>query len=339
MTRLYVLGEHASPPSPWTNETGYSTKYIRMCGTPGETTNLGGQSTHTHTIASSSVGYSDGSIGTANYGATWWFCAHNNHSVSATFSSVNNTPAYYDYALWSTELTQWETSERRFPAGAVVLSDATISDDELARATSADGKLIRIGTPGGSGGDADGLHNHSVSSGSLSSIDSSTQSPAYIDMYPPSKPPSGHSHTFSGSSSNATLLPARVQTRLYRAASQTTKAKAGVICFVDGTTSGNWVAVSWAGNCIESVNSNATITGADTHNQTYSGTSSSFTQGSTVGISYLLPGPGACADPHSHSVSITSSTESHVPPYVSLYPVKLVNTLYRLTKAVSITGC
>jgi hypothetical protein len=235
------------------------------------------------------------------------------------------------------DLSIWETAERRFPANAILLSETALSDSELSRFTSADGRLIRIGTPGNIGGDSDGIHDHTFS-GNLSSYYAS-----YEGVYGGGggywSRDSGHGHTFSGTSSSGTLLPVRVQTRLYLASTQTIKALQGVICFVDGAfDTGKWTFVSWAGKCIESVNSDASSTGSDTHNHSISATSSSWTSSTQLGIVWNTAGYNRCPGTHSHTVSGTASTESHVPPYVNLYPVKLNATLYHVTAGTQVFG-
>jgi hypothetical protein len=335
MTKLYVLGTHIVPPSPWTNETGFSNRHVRTCETPGDTGTVVISSPHSHSVASSTVGSSGyWGEGECESGPSGRAIEHDNHALAATFSSEALTPPYYGMALWSVDLAIWEAALRKFPTGAILLSDSQISDAELTRVSDADGRLIRIGTPGAIGGSS--THTHTVD-GSLSYIDPYVETldgdgDYYVNRYP-------HSHTISGATGASTLLPARVQTRLYRAISATTRAAAGVICFVDGTPSSNWEAVAWGQRCIESANSNATLTGVDTHNHSFAGTSSSVFSGSERRLNWWGWGYRRMPPTHSHSFSLTASIESHVPSHVKLYPVKLKITLQLAGKATNLCGC
>jgi hypothetical protein len=339
MTKLYILGIHIAPPSPWANETGFSNRYVRACETPEETGEVVLSPNHTHSISSSTVGTSGyWDYGTVDFGGSPYRegIEHDNHALSASFDSVTHTPPYYGLALWSIDLGIWETAVRKFPTGAVLLSSSQISDEELTRFSDGDGRLIRIGTPGTMEGSA--THSHTVA-GSLSDIDASFGIPDvwgfwYIRL-------ALHSHTFSGSTGASELSPTRIQTRLYKAISTTTRAAAGVVCFVDGTPSSNWEAVSWGQRCIESSDCNATPTGSDSHNHSYSGYSSTISAGllTSVEPQNIYEVPKQVATPHGHSVSLVTSIESHVPSHVKLYPVRLKFTLRPVGKASNLCGC
>jgi len=246
------------------------------------------------------------------------------HGVSASGDAQNNDPSYYTLSLIYMDLTEWELSERRIPQNAVVLSEASLAAwTEVARLSAPDGKLIKLGSPGSTGGRE--THQHTAS-GSLAAMSALLSQMYYYEGEDPVEyaANASHSHTFSFSSAAKTIKPARIQTRLYYAIATTLKAEAGIIAFVDAAPSANWSSVNWNGNLVESANSNPTQTGSNDHDhQSLSGASSSYTNAQyTEGVLNL-----AAYDAHLHTVTVDLQSTSNEPQYVYLYPVKLLNTL------------
>ncbi len=245
------------------------------------------------------------------------------HTLSFSVGSSDNDPSFYQYEVIFCDLTTWETSERRLPAGAVILSSTSLSWAALTKESACDGRLIKLGTFGVTGGREN--HNHSVSV-TLNSTSPSVAGIPYSDYS--AIPNASHSHTGSQTTPDKTTKPARVQTRLYSVSSTTDRVEAGVIAFVDGTPSANWTPVNWNDYFLESVNQNASTTGTSTHDHTgLSITSSTYTRsaGSTGGMS-----SNTACDNHYHNVSYSLDSQSFLPPYVLLYPVQLNTTLYHI---------
>ncbi len=245
------------------------------------------------------------------------------HTLTFTITAANNNPSYYQYEVIYCDLTTWETTDRTLPAGAVVLSDTSLSWSALTRETAPDSKLIKLGTFGSTGGQDN--HNHPVSV-SLASTNPSVSGIPYSDYS--SVGSANHSHTGSLTTSDKSIKPARIQTRLYSVTQATDRIEAGVIAFVDGTPSSNWTVLSWNDNFIESANQNAVATGVSSHDHiNLSLTSSTYTKStsSTGGMNNSV----ACNN-HTHNVTFSLDSQAHLPPYVYLYPVKLNTTLYHI---------
>ena len=319
MTNIYFLYRGASPPSPYQVKATWDGKYIRF-GSHGTT---GGSSTHTHTGSNKQCSSAPSSSNYIRAAGSFEAMKSHTHSISESISSQNNDPSYYTLSLIYMDLAEWELSERRIPKDAVILSEASLAAwTEVARLSVADGKLIKLGTPGSVGGNVN--HSHVVS-GSLSSGGNYFRyvNQDFCDVgehwY------ASHTHTLNFSSSSKTIFPARMQTRLYYALATTLKAQSGIIAFVDAPPSANWAIVSWDNNFLESADVNAVQTGSNTHDHlAASGNSSSYgnafcTQG--------MDNDGPYQSSHQHQVTLDLQSASNQPLYVNLYPVKLLNTL------------
>lgn len=318
MTNIYVLATGALP-SPWTRVTTWDGRYLRCSsshgtggatqhrhltvqttsGTPGvqqkSTTYSGGMAVHTHNIPPSYTGYSD------------------------------NDPLYYTLALWSMNATTWETTQRYFPTNVVVLSTNTLSATNFSRYSAPDGRLIKLGDPGSTGGRS--VHDEHTINATLEATTPPDLSASGCCSGPGNV---NHSHTFTASEVPENgLLPARVKTRLYRVTSDTDRAPAGVVCFFDAAPSSNWDFVNWNDRFIMSYDCDPTNEGLDNHgHDAVSGTSSSFYDLSSA---HYISAATLVVNSHDHPVAIECGEANHVPSYVTLLPYQLNTTLLRIS--------
>lgn len=332
MTNLIIGWLGGTPPSPWQKLTDYDGEYLRCTATAVQAKTTGGNSTHTHAI----INFSVGNCGSQNHDCdVEGICencgtVHNNHSLgSNSVSSVANDPPYFTFELIYMDLATWEASERRFPEGAILLSDIIQSWGSLSRHSDSDGKLWKIGTAGTSGGTSTRAHTISIA---LGSGGNGINAGVYYDPEWPTEVRTAadaiHSHPSADSTSgNHSTLPKRVQLRFYRVTELTDRALAGVICFADGTPSAYWNIVDYADCFLQGADSNAAITGSSTHGEN----GLSKTSGSFGGLhecwsrGFQVAGQ---AHPHNHPMYFDLQSANHEPPYVNLVPVKLNTTLY-----------
>lgn len=319
MTNIYIFWkESGDPPAPWTRLTR-SSRYIRFASSTGDHWTDIGSATHTHSIGSftcstaiSSCYMLFGSYGTSTM-------AYHTHAQGTTnVVSANNLPPGYALDIIYMDMDQWKVT-CKFPSGSVVMSNGTLVDAELARFTAADGKYIYNDAPGSTKGTA--THTHTVSGTTSSTTPSNVSGNAGGLMGDKNQT---HSHTFSITSSSGTTLPASLTTRLYYALQETSKALAGIVVFVDGSTDANWsILTGWAGTNLVSGDSNPTLAGSDSHTQTFSGYTSHFNpNGADQGED------DNAIDDHYHPISGSLSSSSHVPQSKYMVPAVLLNTLY-----------
>lgn len=338
-TNLYVWwNQSGNPPSPWQKVSSYNGKYFRCTTTVSGALGTGGSDTHTHSLG---TGHTVGTTNdvtnintTENITVSKSVGSGHNHAIGTTaIVAANNTPAYYTLSLISISLSEFMTNQRKLPKGAVVASTAAISTTGYSRVSAADGKIIKLdATPGSSSTTT--THTHSFS-GSLSSYSGSWTAfvkwgSVVLQAY------SAHSHALTGLSSNSqTILPARIQTRIYSVTSDpyNVTVPTGVVMFVDGDPSdySDFLEIpsTWADRFIESANSNPTQTGSDVHNH------GSSVTGNSDGSSASSAGGGASGSSqamllnHTHSLTVVlSSTDvSHLPPYVKFVPVKVIKDI------------
>lgn len=252
------------------------------------------------------------------------------HTTSVSIGSANNDPPYYTLSLIRIDASVWLSSVRSLPPNAVVASDRAISWNELSRFTPADNRLVKLGSPGSTGGSS--THNHSFS-GTLAAYKSCNTPYGYTD-----EPETvdyaycmSHSHTISGSLSSADLTPSYVRTRLYQVTTQTIKVPAGVVCFFDGTPPAPFsVITGWDNRILSSGDVNPTTGGADSHNHGSVGVYSTYYDLYTYD-SYVYCGnePWSSVPNHRHYVSFSVSSSDHTPPYVYLVPAYLTQDVWR----------
>lgn len=252
------------------------------------------------------------------------------HTTSVSIGSANNDPPYYTLSLIRIDASVWLSSVRSLPPNAVVASDRAISWNELSRFTPADNRLVKLGSPGSTGGSS--THNHSFS-GTLAAYKScntpygNTDEPETVDY----ADCMSHSHTISGSLSSADLTPSYVRTRLYQVTTQTIKVPARVVCFFDGTPPAPFsVITGWDNRILSSGDVNPTTGGADSHNHGSVGVYSTYYDLYTYD-SYVYCGnePWSSVPNHRHYVSFSVSSSDHTPPYVYLVPAYLTQDVWR----------
>lgn len=323
MTNIYFLWKGGTPPSPYSKWTGGDGNYVRFTNNVNLWGQTGGSASHTHNSSGATCGNSTtcGYYWSGGSGGT--YMKVHTHTLSFSITASNNDPSYYQYEVIYCDLNTWETLERSLPAGTVVISDTALSWPALTRETGLDNRLVKLGTAGLTGGRDN--HNHPVSV-TLTSTNPSQAGVPYSSYSSVSS--ASHSHTGSLTTPDKTIKPARIQTRLYSIPTATDRVEAGIIAFVDGVPSANWAPLDWNDSFLESVNQNAAATGVNSHDHlNLSLTSSTYSRGTT--------GTGgdststACNN-HYHNVSFSLDSQSFLPPYVYLYPVKLNTTLYHI---------
>lgn len=330
MSNVYCFWKGGSPPSPWAKKTYWDGRYVKLSNTQGNHGVTGGNGSHTH---SGSTNWSIGSCGSGGdvvtTGGTSMMTPHTHSAPSSVnCTNANNDPTYYCLELIYTDYDTWENTDRTLPQGAVILSQAAITDwSSISRFTSADGKLIKLGTAGTTGGRNE--HTHDVS-GTLPSGGSYTgvlvTNLGTVAKY------LAHTHTFSVTTAGKSIWPKHVKTRLYQVDSATDRVVEGTILFFDGTPSSNWEsATSTFNDCFLCPNDeNPTVYGSSTHDHTsLTGTSSSYNSGNIYPFRSAPEVQGA-AQPHSHSFSFALTSANHEPEYVYLVPYRLKNTLLHI---------
>lgn len=326
MVNMYVLGLASSPPSGWTAVTTYNGRYVRFTTSTSQHGATGGADQHRHLSPATTSGDSGStkvylSAGPHPDGS---YLAVHNHSIPSVYSSYsNNDPSYYTYALWRIDLTTWEASIKCFPTDTVVLARAPISCTGMSRFSNGDGRLVKLGTPGSTGGRTTHT-NHSCT------VTLQSKSSAEPRSGGPSKNLPGnqnHSHTATvGSVPSNTILPKRVSMRFYRVTSKTDRAPKDIVCFFDGTPTSNWTPLGYNNVFPICEDDSLTVSGSDEHGHAGASATSSSFQNPITGNT----GPYSCAaTTHTHQVVITLDSASHVPSYVSLCPYYLNTTLYQ----------
>lgn len=324
MVYMYVLwAGSGDPPSPWQKIATWDGKYLRLHqSNPGTT---GGSSTHTHSATSITCG----NCNTENHsGYNWSALDIHNHSVSVSIGSVNNDPPYYTLSLIRVDANVWLNSVRSLPQGAVVASMSSINWSELARLTSADNRLIKLGSPGSSGGSTSHVHSFSGTLASTKSCASPfifSSEPGWLDYaycdY--------HTHTISGSLPSRDHVPSNIKTRLYQATTKTTKVPANIVCFFDGTPPSPFSTITgWDGRILASGDTNPSLGGTSTHNHGQVSVYSNYVN-MLESESYAYCGDEPqCAVNHRHLVTFTAADADHTPPYVSLIPAYLTQDVF-----------
>lgn len=324
MPNIYVFWKSASnPPVPWTRLTRQG-KYVRFASSFGSFLTEAGAATHNHGNSMSSFSCGNSTPTAPDY-CTYDDCAavhiHSN-PTNWSIGAANNAPPYYGLDIIYMDLAAWEANERRFPAGAIILSSQALTTDAtLTRFLSADDKFIKNTTPGETGGSTN-THSHSCV-GTTGATTPSTRK-GHASLYPCIDPPASHTHNVNLTSSSTYVPPKQLVTRLYEALALTLKSQVGTVVFCDGDPGSSWeVLAGWAGANLKAGNSDPTISGSDTHAQTISGNSTSvslpgYDWGNTEGECTIV------RNPHYHSINATLSSASHVPLSVLLVPIKLL---------------
>jgi hypothetical protein len=314
----------ADPPLPWTRLTRQG-RYCRFTDSVAYHLAQVGASTHYHANTMSSVWIGNSNTST-NYsdGGVTLLGNHAQGSPSAwSISAVNNDPAWYGLDLIYMDLAVWESVEKRFPDGAIILSSEALTDAGfMERFTAADGKYIVNTVPETTGGVTENKQHYCTANtgtgkGAVNEQSSGrTGLASYTD----------HTHPAAAWSSANTNEPRNLTTRLYEILALTLMAKTGTVVFCDGVPGSNWeVQSGWTGANLKSGNSNPTLSGADSHGQSISGNTGAHNgqlgaaSGSWEGSYNVAYAP----IDHVHPFSATLATEDHIPVSSLLVPYKL----------------
>ena len=324
MVNMYTLAVSALP-SPWELVETYDGRYLRTTTDPGQHGATAGNSTHNHPTLSNcgncsgiAVNYYGGGDGVSV------MTVHAHVPVEDTSGSSNNNPLFYTLALYRIDLALWESNFRYFPVGAVLPSAGPISVSGFARFSEADGKLIKLGSPGSSGGRAAHTDHTAVvtlaTTNPYSDRDIGDGGGLIISA------PKDHPHLAElPAAASASLLPARIETRLYQVIAALDRSPAGSVCFFDGTPPSSWTPASWDGRFLLGADTDPTEAGTDEH--PHAGTPivsapvTATNQNTTSGSAHRA------VNPHTHVVNIALESANHVPEYVSLCPYYLNVTL------------
>ncbi len=332
MSNVYCFWKGGTAPSPWAKKTYWDGSYVKLSNTQANHGVTGGAGNHTHN------GSSNWSISSCNYGGdvatsggTSMMTPHTHPAPSSvTVSSSNNDPSYYTLELIYTDYDTWENTDRTLPAGAVILSQSAFNTSDwtqISRFTAADGRLIKLGTAGSTGGRDEHTHDVTATLGSGGS---------YTGVLAPNMGSVtnyvAHTHTISVTTASKNHWPRHVKTRLYQVDTTTDKTMAGAILFFDQTPSSNWelASSSFNGCFLCSNDESVTVYGTNTHDHlSISGTSSSYSAG-TFSCFRSAPDVQGAVNPHSHTFSFNLNSASHEPQYVYLVPYRLKNTLLHI---------
>ena len=351
-TKLYAFWElSGNPPSPWYKVATYNDKFVRSTSNTSSALSTGGNLTHTHSLGSghtvsttndlTNVYLTPGTSILQSYGT-----GHNHSIGTVAIAAASNSPSYYTLSLIAIDLYEFINSQRRLPKGAVVASTASISESGYSRLSAADGKLIKLtDTPGSSYENT--THTHGFT-GSLSYYQSSagqTLQETIAVLFGAI----GDTHTHGVSSlstSSQTLLPSRIQTRLYEVTADpyTSLIPINTVLFVDGSITGytNYfeTIAAWNDRFIESADSDPTQVGSDIHNHGTSTSGASDISDRTWGGAKSYGSSRAISRDHVHNLTIyiNSTDVDHKPPYVYLAAVRVkasILTQQTKTKAYS----
>ena len=331
MTNLYVFWRKTEdPPSPWTRLTR-TNNYLRFNSSTANHWSQTGATTHTHPSASVNVGNSVHSGEEGGHTGTPLdsvMGSHNDHPVTgySIANSNNNNPIGWGLDIIYIDITTWENSIRSFPEGAIIMSNGTLVDASLERYSSADGKYIVHTTPETTVGTTT-PQNHTIN-GSLGPV----KGVVFVDIHYTTwrgDRALDHEHTFSIASESKYVEPRNLVTRLYKTLYDTSIAVADSVVFVDGSVGANWeILTGWAGGNLKAGNSDPTLSGSDTHTQTYSGNSSTY-DGPNA-FDNLAPIYYSFWNAHYHPISGTLASASHVPLSRYIVPARLLNTLRKI---------
>lgn len=336
MTNLYVFWRLATdPPTPWTRLTR-TNQYIRFDASTVNHWSQVGATTHVHpSVSGFTVGTSvhSGQVNNVSAHSLQYddiMRQHSNHAAPESYSigSANNAPAGLGLDIIYIDLTTWETQIRSFPAGAVIMSNGALVDAPLSRYGAADGKFIYHGTPEVAVGGTD-PHTNTVA-GTLGNANGVSYVTAHSELpYAGVDRTLTHNHTVDLASEAKYVEPRNLVTRLYEALQETSRALAGTVVFVDGSVGAKWeILTGWAGGSLKGGDSDPTLSGSDTHDQTFSGNSSTYNGANA----FRLAGSQTGYDSHYHPVSGTLDAANHVPSSRLIVPARLLTTVYRSRK-------
>ena len=325
MTNAYIFWKLVTdPPSPFQRLTR-TNQYLRFDDTTSNHWTEVGSATHNHTISNYSCGNGSPTLASSGDTTLYAMSQHTHAEPSSwTVATNNNNPPAYGLDIIYCDLTLFEQLAS-LPEGSVVISNGQLIDENLSRFSDADGKYIINAEPGTTSGtttpQSPSVSGNTGSTGSISTVKSGSATSSLTI-------PLSHSHSISLSSNALYSEPRNLVTRLYEVVSQTSRLLQETVIFVDGETGSNWeILDSWTGANLKSGNSDPTISGSDTHTHTFSGNSGNNSSGSKS-VAYGNDVYSVSTQPHTHSVSGTLASSSHIPSSRKVIPVRLLTTLY-----------
>ncbi|MFH1774970.1 MAG: cell wall-binding repeat-containing protein [Methanobacteriota archaeon] len=275
-----------------------------------DTYGITGGSAHTHTLSwvsttgPSAIAQYDDSGGTTNYSSSVHIHGLASYTVSEVLPPYRNLKVIrYDAGIPST-----------LPAGVIAIFNTTSLPSGWTAYALQDNYFAR-----GEGAIATGGSNtHSVSvtsAANTTSIDIAKAASATGELL-------NHTHTGSGTSGSASRLPPYIEV-VFANASSDTSIPNGMIAMFNETPSADWEVVSASGKpfYLNFLKGNSTAYGAtggaETHNHsnlnvTLSATTNTF---STADVAPLEVGADVA---HTHTMTVSFSTNSTIPPYISV---------------------
>jgi len=331
MAYMYVLGTHTSPPSPWEVVSTWNGKYLRTCSSVYDSGTVAGASTHRHNITAGTSGQcAETRISTKS--PIYYALAKHSHTWTTKQTGIsNNDPSFYQLVLWRIDVSVWETYHRCFPAGAVLIGRGALTYSGLTRISALDGRLIKLGPVGVTGGRT--THgNHSVDF-KLDAASGGVGGEAGMTSL--SEDFGRHDHTIAAAGiDSVSIMPARVQTPVYEVTvSETAGAPVNTVCFFDGVPSSRWTSLggTWGTRFIEGASSGPTLAGTDSHSHPNASIQSSNHSGTTD--RFVPPSGSVVASyPHSHLAVLMFEQADCVPPHVTLCPYYLNAEVSKINK-------
>jgi len=296
-------------PSGWSQETEIVNKFPRGYSTYGGT---GGSSTHTHSYSGSTGQTALGSY-VQNPMAGYVVTPQHTHSASGTTSSASSMPPYFDVIFVKKENYLPEKINENF----VIFLDSLPSGWTTIGNT---GQYIRgADTYGTTGGDNSHTHTASGTTGTPSAT-SQYQSHAQQGT----KVATGdHTHTYSLTSNSENNAPPYLDVIVAYPAS-VENLVGGMVCIFDNLPPLGWVNLSSADTRFVRINDSYGETGGNSsHSQTLSGTTSEPSADVWgFGTAYQV-----ASGTHTHSISISTSTDEVLPPYINVVLGKRITPL------------
>ena len=289
----------ASCTGDWTRVGAYDGYFIRGNSSYGST---GGSSTHTHTVngssstASAGGSYYDGAVSVTQY--------NHSHSVSEGCTTDDNTPPYLDMIFCRADNMSLTSND------ILLFDTSTVTD--WTRFSSLDSKFPRGASAyGGTGGSTTHSHTISLSLGSSGSGSAATCSSGCSSVAS-----SSHSHSVSNPSSSGTNIPPYLNMVYMQKDSSGTLSDENPITILNTASMPlGWERFSALDNYFPQGASSYGATGGSS-SHTHSGSVTSGGVSSTKGT--ISGGGRALVGGHTHSVSWSAASSSHLPPYIDV---------------------
>jgi len=337
---IYVFWKKSEdPPSPWVWLTRFE-EYIRFTDSYSSHMADTGSETHFHNTITNWSCTPDTQRLSWDYNIPpgYYYMGQHSHGLDAgEMWTVYNEPPTYCLDIIYVDLNLWESSIKSFPEGAVILSNGVLTDvGYIRRFSEADGRYIGNGVPGQTFGDS--THYHELR-GSVAPSGSAVAN--YAGYGYDALAAGDHTHTYEGIVTDTkTREPRNLVTRLYEILASTTKALSGTVVFADGQPSSNWTVLSsWKNANLKAGDSDPVVSGTDTHDHIATGTIDPAGIPPLVETKsdYAYGEPAASATNHTHVITITFNSVSHVPLSKLFVPIKLNTTLYASAPPVTYT--